>query len=296
MNDYPGLTTTDEIASTQVKSVQTPYYPGYNLRTFRKVTTERSPDLHDSTLAAEIELLGDILAAAAHAPGHLTDDQVDTALDVHPRPPQTGPPTASKPSASPTPIDRRAVPGTASGRSPGQSASGYGCTTGAPSRPGAPAPHPDTVNVSTSRETLRSLAMRTHTVPTRLITGAYILHTGLEKWHGSPQQATGLHQMASAAFPVLKDVPPPRFLRLLSMGEMTVGTALLVPAVPPLVAGAALTGFSGALVTLYLRTPAMRKPGSIWPTQQGIAVSKDTWMLAIGLGLIIDAITSNPRR
>ena len=55
---------------------------------------------------------------------------------------------------------------------------------------------------------------------------------------------------------------------------------------PAALAGAALTGFSGALLALYARTPALRKPGSIWPSQAGTAVSKDVWMLGIGLGLI----------
>ena len=35
----------------------------------------------------------------------------------------------------------------------------------------------------------------------------------------------------------------------------------------------------------------MRKPGSIWPTQQGTAISKDSWLLAIGLALLIDGLT-----
>ena len=51
-------------------------------------------------------------------------------------------------------------------------------------------------------------------------------------------------------------------------------------------AGTALTGFSGSLLTMYLRTPALHKPGSVWPTQAGTAVSKDVWMLGIGLGLV----------
>ncbi|MBO0816797.1 MAG: hypothetical protein J2P30_16860 [Actinobacteria bacterium] len=55
-------------------------------------------------------------------------------------------------------------------------------------------------------------------------------------------------------------------------------------------AGAALTGFSGSLLTMYLRTPALHKPGSVWPTQAGTAVSKDVWMLGIGLGLIAGSL------
>jgi uncharacterized membrane protein YkgB len=56
--------------------------------------------------------------------------------------------------------------------------------------------------------------------------------------------------------------------------------------VPGALAGAALTGFSGSLLAMYLRTPALHKPGSVWPTQAGTAVSKDVWMLGIGLGLM----------
>jgi uncharacterized membrane protein YphA (DoxX/SURF4 family) len=121
-----------------------------------------------------------------------------------------------------------------------------------------------------------------------LITGAFILHTGLEKWRGDEKTAEAVHGMAAGAYPVFKELSPSRFLRLLAVGEIAVGAALLTPAVPTAVAGAALTGFSGALVGLYGRTPGMRKEGSIWPTPQGIGLSKDTWLLAIGLSLLAD--------
>jgi uncharacterized membrane protein YphA (DoxX/SURF4 family) len=131
--------------------------------------------------------------------------------------------------------------------------------------------------------------MKLRNLPTRLATGAYILHTGVEKWSGSEQQAQGVHGMASGAFPFLKRVQPTDFLKSLSVGEIAVGAVLLAPVVPSAVAGAALTGFSGALLAMYLRTPALHKPGSIWPTQNGVGVSKDVWMLGIGVGLLVDA-------
>jgi uncharacterized membrane protein YphA (DoxX/SURF4 family) len=134
--------------------------------------------------------------------------------------------------------------------------------------------------------------MKLRNVPTRLATGAYILHTGWEKWHGDADRAAGLHATASGAFPVFNSMKATDFLKTLSVGEMAVGTALLTPFVPNVVAGAALTGFSGALVTMYLRTDGMHRPGSVWPTAQGTAVSKDSWMLAIGLGLMIDGLRS----
>jgi uncharacterized membrane protein YphA (DoxX/SURF4 family) len=134
--------------------------------------------------------------------------------------------------------------------------------------------------------------MRLRNLPSRLATGAYILHTGWAKWHGSEEQAAGVHGMASGAFPVFKPMKSTDFLKWLSVGEMAVGAALLAPVVPPAVAGVALTGFSAALLTMYLRTDGMHKPGSIWPTPQGTAVSKDVWMLGIGLGLVVDGLRS----
>jgi uncharacterized membrane protein YphA (DoxX/SURF4 family) len=135
--------------------------------------------------------------------------------------------------------------------------------------------------------------MRLRQLPARLATGAYIFHSGLDKWRAGPDAAAGLHGMASGAYPFLQRIKPGQFARMVSVGEMAVGAALLVPLVPASVAGAALTGFSGALVGLYARTPGMRKPGSVWPTQQGIGLAKDVWMLGIGLSLLVDAATDN---
>ena len=51
-----------------------------------------------------------------------------------------------------------------------------------------------------------------------------------------------------------------------------------------------LTGFSGALVGMYLKTPGMTKEDGIRPTQQGTPLAKDTWMLGSGLALLIDGL------
>jgi uncharacterized membrane protein YphA (DoxX/SURF4 family) len=132
--------------------------------------------------------------------------------------------------------------------------------------------------------------MRLHlrNVPARLATGAYILHAGLEKWKGTPERAKGVHGMASGAYPTLGRIPPETFLKLLAAAEIGTGAALLLPVVPNKLAGAALTAFSGGLLGLYLRTEALHKPGSVWPTQAGVGVSKDVWMLGIGLSLLAE--------
>jgi len=134
------------------------------------------------------------------------------------------------------------------------------------------------------------LPIRVRNVPGRVTTGAFILHSGLEKWSADDARATSVHGMAAGAFPVLADLPPSRFLRLLAVGEIGIGATLLIPVIPDVLAGIALTAFSGALVTMYGRTPALRRPGSIWPAPAGIGVSKDVWMLGIGLGLVLDGL------
>jgi len=138
--------------------------------------------------------------------------------------------------------------------------------------------------------------LKPHDLPGRVTTGAYILHAGLQKWTADEARAAGVHGMAAGAFPMLKSIPPTRFVRMLAAGEIATGAALLSPFVSTALAGAALTVFSGSLVAMYARTPALHEPGSIWPSPAGIGVSKDVWMLGIGLGFLADASFRARRR
>jgi hypothetical protein len=96
--------------------------------------------------------------------------------------------------------------------------------------------------------------------------------------------------MAAGAYPFLRRMDPALFTRLLARSEVALGAALLVPFVPSLLAGAALTGFAAGLIGLYLRTPGMHREGSVRPSQQGIGVVKDVWLLGIGLGLVVEEL------
>lgn len=140
-----------------------------------------------------------------------------------------------------------------------------------------------------SRKTMRN-------VPTRLITGAYILHSGITKLSAGPEQEQGLYATASGAYPALQGLTPHRFVRTLAMTEIAIGTLLLTPFVPAGLAGLVLTTFSGGLVGMYLRTPALHKPHSVWPTAAGTAISKDSWMLGIGVGMLIGSAERGRRR
>ncbi|MFZ0666955.1 MAG: DoxX family membrane protein, partial [Acidimicrobiales bacterium] len=103
--------------------------------------------------------------------------------------------------------------------------------------------------------------LKPRTLPGRLSTGAFILHSGLEKWNGDGDdaRAEAIHGMASNTFPMLKNIPPKQFLKLLAAGELAVGGALLTPVVSEATAGLALCGFSGALLVMYWRTEGMHK-------------------------------------
>ena len=130
----------------------------------------------------------------------------------------------------------------------------------------------------------------------RISAGAFILNSGLGKRGADEGTAAGLHGFASGTYPFLKSVDPATFVRALSYSEIAVGAALLTPFVPTAVAGAVLTGFSGGLLGLYLNTPGMRKPGSLAPTEQGLAIAKDSWLLGIGIGLMTRGVIERKPR
>ena len=132
-------------------------------------------------------------------------------------------------------------------------------------------------------------------LPPRVLTGLYFLNSGLSKAVADEATAAQLHGFATGTYPFLGKLDARRFTRLLSAGETAIGVALVLPVVPAGLAGAALTAFALATLGLYLRTPGLRKEGSLRPTQQGIAISKDIWMVGIGLSLVIDEIAERSR-
>jgi hypothetical protein len=139
------------------------------------------------------------------------------------------------------------------------------------------------------------LPLKVADIAPRLATGAFILNSGLNKRNLDPDHAAGMHGMASGAYPFLGKMDPQQFAKLLSAAEITLGATLLAPVVPTALAGAALAAFAGGLLGMYLRTPGMHEEGSLRPTQQGTVLAKDVWMLGIGVGFVLDAL-SNRRK
>ena len=132
-------------------------------------------------------------------------------------------------------------------------------------------------------------------VPVRLATGAFILNSGLSKLKSNDDELhKGLHGMASTAYPQLGSVEPKTFAKALGAAETALGAALLTPFVSPGLAGAGLTAFSAGLMGLYFKIPGMTEDG-IRPSQQGLALAKDSWLLAIGSALMMDRASNKVR-
>ncbi|MGW6985203.1 hypothetical protein ACWGE1_38070 [Streptomyces sp. NPDC054932] len=130
-------------------------------------------------------------------------------------------------------------------------------------------------------------------LPLRLTAGTFFLNSGISKLGADEATAEGLQQFAATTYPFLGKQDARKFARLLSVGELAIAASLLVPIVPAAVAGAALTVFSVGTLGLYLRTPGMREEGSLRPTEQGITLAKDFWLLGIGVSLIAEGVNEH---
>jgi hypothetical protein len=134
-------------------------------------------------------------------------------------------------------------------------------------------------------------------VPVRLATGAIIVDQGLQKLSADEDTAKWLHGQAVQAFPQFADMDPKDFVQLLSASEIALGTALLgIGFVPSSLAGFGLSIFGGSLTRLYLSVPGTRREGTVAPSHQGVGLAKDSWMLAIGVALVLDSLFGGRRK
>lgn len=120
----------------------------------------------------------------------------------------------------------------------------------------------------------------------RLVTGAFILNSGIGKLHLADDHAAGLQSAAVRVIPQASTLEPAQFGKLLSLTEIGLGTFILTPFIPTRLAGLALGAFSGGLVATYLKWPGMTEADGIRPTAAGTALSKDFWLAGIAVALI----------
>ena len=125
----------------------------------------------------------------------------------------------------------------------------------------------------------------------RLAAGAFILNSGLSKRDADEQSAQGYHGMAAGTYSFLGDMDPQQFTKTLSTAEIALGAALVTPFVPTALVAPALGVFSAGLVGMYLKTPGMTREDGVRPTEQGIGLAKDVFLLGIAGGLLADVLS-----
>lgn len=134
-------------------------------------------------------------------------------------------------------------------------------------------------------------------LPLRLSAGGYILSSGLDKLGSDDEAAEGYHGMAAGAYPFLEQFAPRAFVKALSMTEIALGAALIVPILPRTLVAATFTAFSAGLVGLYLRTPALRRgPLDPRPSPDGIGVAKDIIMFGAATSFLLDSLRQRRHR
>ncbi|MCH6471289.1 hypothetical protein [Sinomonas terrae] len=122
----------------------------------------------------------------------------------------------------------------------------------------------------------------------RLVTGAYLINSGVSKLSLDEERAAALQGMAANAIPQVKQIPAATFGKALAAGEIALGGALVLPIVPTKLAGLGLSAFGAGLVAVYVKTPGLTEADGIRPTQAGVAMAKDTWLAAIGIALVLN--------
>ncbi|MGO4491769.1 hypothetical protein AB4Y86_06735 [Arthrobacter sp. 2YAF22_2] len=130
--------------------------------------------------------------------------------------------------------------------------------------------------------------MRLSHIPLRVVTGAFILNSGLGKRSLDRESAAGLQAMAVRVVPQLGRFEPEQFGKFISYAETALGAALLTPFLPSRLVGLGLGVFSGSLLTMYLKTPGMTLDDGIRPSRQGTVLAKDIWMFGIAVALVLD--------
>ena len=126
-------------------------------------------------------------------------------------------------------------------------------------------------------------------LPLRLSSGSFLVWVGSRKVQ-RPGEHTDLLEFASHSTPFLKrffGARPERFATVLGTMEVSLGL-WLASGIARRAAGVALTGFSLTTFSLVYTVPGNRVEGSWWePSSQGLSISKDVWMLGIGLALAL---------
>ncbi len=128
--------------------------------------------------------------------------------------------------------------------------------------------------------------------PLRLTTGAFVVNSGITTFNADIEATKRLQTYAARLVPQVERMDSRTFAKLMAAGEVTLGTALILPVVPAAVAGLGLSAFAASLLAAQRPTNGQHTDGASEPHTQATANATDAWMLGAGLSLLLDALTS----
>jgi hypothetical protein len=126
------------------------------------------------------------------------------------------------------------------------------------------------------------ISAKARRAPLRLTTGAYVLNTGIATFGVDDDASARLQSTVATYVPQANRLDPRTFSKVVAAGEVTLGTALLLPIVPTAAAGLALTAFGGSLLATRWRTPDATSAPAV----------TDAWLTGSGASLLLDALVS----
>ena len=128
--------------------------------------------------------------------------------------------------------------------------------------------------------------------PLRLTTGAFVLNSGVSTFNASDAKIQRLQASAAQLVPQVGQMTPRTFAKALAAGEVALGTALMLPIVPPAIAGLGLSAFAASLLATRRSSSGQHTdpPGE---TSTGpVPGATEAWMLGSGVALLLDALTT----
>lgn len=128
--------------------------------------------------------------------------------------------------------------------------------------------------------------------PLRLTTGAFVLNSGVSTFNADGVTAKRLQTAAAKLVPQVERMDPRTFAKAVAAGEVTLGTALMLPIVPPAIAGLGLSAFAASLLaTRGSSNGGHVDVGGARP-ESAVPQATEAWMIGAGVSLLLDALTS----
>lgn len=120
----------------------------------------------------------------------------------------------------------------------------------------------------------------------RLPVGLFVVNSGINKLGLKGEGAEGLQGMAATGIPAVNELDADTLAKAIAYSEIGIGSALIAPFIPNRLAGLALTTFGSGLLTMYLGNDENTEDDGIRPSQKGLPLAKDSWLVAIGAALM----------